>query len=125
MLIISIVFNPFISFIPGGSEGKASARNAGDRGLISGLGRSPGEGHGNPTPVFLLGESHGQRSLVGYNIVHGVTESRTRLSDFTSLHLTHLLILNTFCLCASHVLEGKRMLNKCHVRKKSRYKKRL
>ena len=77
MLIISIVFNPFISFIPGGSEGKASARNAGDRGLISGLGRSPGEGHGNPTPVFLLGESHGQRSLVGYNIVHGVTESRT------------------------------------------------
>ena len=29
---------------PGGSEGKASARNAGDLGLIPGLGRSPGEG---------------------------------------------------------------------------------
>ena len=33
---------------PGGSEGKASACNAGDPGLIPGLGRSPGEGNGNP-----------------------------------------------------------------------------
>ena len=29
-------------------------------------GRSPGGGHDNLTPVFLPGESHGQRSLVGY-----------------------------------------------------------
>ena len=33
---------------PGGSDGKASARNAGDPGSIPGLGRSPGEGNGNP-----------------------------------------------------------------------------
>jgi len=33
---------------PGGSEGKESACNAGDTGLIPGLGRSPGEGNGNP-----------------------------------------------------------------------------
>ena len=39
--------------------------NAGDTGLIPGLERSPGEGR--PTPVFLPGESHGQRSLVGYS----------------------------------------------------------
>ena len=32
---------------PGGSDGKASAYNVGDPGLISGLGRSPGEGNGN------------------------------------------------------------------------------
>ena len=32
----------------GGSEGKASACNAGDLGLIPGSGRSPGEGNGNP-----------------------------------------------------------------------------
>ena len=51
---------------PGGSEGKASACNVGDPGLIPGSGRSPGEGHGNLTPVFLPGESHGWRSLVGY-----------------------------------------------------------
>ena len=32
---------------PGGLDGKESACNAGDPGLISGLGRSPGEGNGN------------------------------------------------------------------------------
>ena len=30
---------------------------------VPGLGRSPGGGHGNPSPVFLPAESHGQRSL--------------------------------------------------------------
>ena len=39
----------------------------GDLGLIPGSGRSPGEGNVQPTPVFLPGEPHGQRSLVGYN----------------------------------------------------------
>ena len=33
---------------PGGSDGKASAYNAGDLGSIPWLGRSPGEGNGNP-----------------------------------------------------------------------------
>ena len=33
----------------------------GDAGLIPEFGRSPGEGNGNPTPVFLPAESHGQR----------------------------------------------------------------
>ena len=40
--------------------------NAGDiRAAVSipGSGRSPGGGHGQPTPVFLPGGSHGQRSL--------------------------------------------------------------
>ena len=40
---------------------------AGDTGSIPGSGRSPGGGHGNPLPVVLPGESHGQRSLVGYS----------------------------------------------------------
>ena len=40
--------------------------NAGDVGSISGSGRFPGGGHGNPRQVFLPGESHAQRSLVGY-----------------------------------------------------------
>ena len=47
--------------------GKESAYGAGDPGLIPGWERSPGEGNGNPLPVFLPGESHGQRSLVGYS----------------------------------------------------------
>ena len=37
----------FIHF-PGGSDGRASAYNAGYLGSIPGLGRSPGEGNGNP-----------------------------------------------------------------------------
>ena len=37
-----------IIFSYGGSDGKASACHAGDPGVIPGLGRSPGEGNGNP-----------------------------------------------------------------------------
>ena len=55
---------PLLGF-PGGSDGKESACNAGDLGLIPGLGRSPREGNGNP--VFFPGEFHGQRSLTGYS----------------------------------------------------------
>ena len=33
---------------PGGTDGKASAYSVGDPGLILGLGRSSGEGNGNP-----------------------------------------------------------------------------
>ena len=39
---------------PGGSDGKASAYNAVDPGLIPGLGRSPGEGNGNPLQYSCL-----------------------------------------------------------------------
>ena len=39
---------------PGGSEVKVSAWNAGDLGSIPGLGRSPGEGNGNPLQYFCL-----------------------------------------------------------------------
>ena len=38
-----------------------------DVGLKPGSGRSPVGGHGNPSPVFLPEESHGQRSLMGYS----------------------------------------------------------
>ena len=52
----------------------ANAEDVKDVGSIPGLGRSPGGGHGN-TPVFLPGESHGQRSQVGY--VHRAAKSQT------------------------------------------------
>ena len=39
---------------PGGAGGKESACNAGDPGLIPGLGRSPGGGHGNPLQYSCL-----------------------------------------------------------------------
>ena len=60
---------------PGSSVVKNLPANAGDVGLICGLGRSPGEGNGNPLQYsFLPGKSHGQRSLVGYSL-WGLKES--------------------------------------------------
>ena len=44
---------------PGGSVGKESACNVGDLGSISGLGRSPGGGHGNPLQYSCLENPHG------------------------------------------------------------------
>ena len=46
---------------------KNPAANAGDPGLVSGLGRSPGGGHGNPLQHACLENPHGQRSLAGYS----------------------------------------------------------
>ena len=65
---------------PGGSVVKNPPANAGDVGLTSGSGRSPGEGNGNPLQVFLPGKSHGQRSLAGYKSM-GLPKSGTRLKD--------------------------------------------
>ena len=46
--------SPIWRTIPGGSNGKESACNAGDLGSILGLGRSPGEGHGYPVKYSCL-----------------------------------------------------------------------
>ena len=55
---------------PGGTVVKnlpAKAGDTRDMGLIPGLGRNPWIRKGQPTPVFLPGKSHEQRSLVGYS----------------------------------------------------------
>ena len=69
---------------PGGSDDKASAYSAGDLDLIPGSGRSSGEGNGNPLQYSCL--ENPMDGGAGWATVHGVTKSRTRLSDFTSLH---------------------------------------
>ena len=58
---------------PDVSDGKESAWNGGDLGLIIGLGRSPGVGHSTPLQYSCLENPHGQRSLQA--TVHGVTKS--------------------------------------------------
>ena len=68
---------------PGSSEVKASACNAGDLGLIPGLGRSPGEGNGNPLQYSCL--ENPMDGGAWWATVHGVAKSRTRLRDFTFL----------------------------------------
>ena len=50
-----------------GSDGKESACNAGHLGLIPGLERSPGGGHGNPLQYNFLENLQGQSSLAGYS----------------------------------------------------------
>ena len=55
-----------------GSDGKESVYNAGDLGLIHGSGRSPGVREWLPTPIFLPGEFHGQKSQRA--TAHGVAK---------------------------------------------------
>ena len=89
----------FLGF-PGGSARKISICNVGDLGSIPGLGISPGEGKG-----YLLQYS-GLENSMGC-IVHGVSKSRTRQSDF-HFHwildnvkglFTFLGVLRVLCLC--------------------------
>ena len=54
-----------IYYFPGGSDGKASAYNAGDPGSILGSGRSPGEGNGNPLQYSCLENPLDGGALVG------------------------------------------------------------
>ena len=61
--------------LPGGSDGKESARNAGDPGSIPGLGQSPGEGNGNPLQYSCLGNPMDRGA--DKTIVHGVAKSQT------------------------------------------------
>ena len=80
---------------PCGSAGKESTCNAGNLGSIPGLGRSPGEGKGHPLQYSGLENSTDC-------IVHGVANSRTRLSVFHSLTVdsstTLSLSLKEFCI---------------------------
>ena len=92
---------------PGGSEGKASACNAGDPGSIPGSGRSPGGGNGNPLQYSCLENLLGRGAW--WATVHGVAESQTGLSDFTSLQFISLKLLcnQRCCFYANLVLPLK------------------
>ena len=59
---------------PGGSDSKAAACNAGDVGLIPGLGRSPGEGNGYPLKYSCLENSRDRRAW--WAILHRVQRVR-------------------------------------------------
>ena len=66
-----------------------SVCNVGDLGSIPGLGRSPGEGNGNPLQYACL--ENPMDGGAWRDTVHGVTKSRTRLSTFTFTY-TRLVI---------------------------------
>ena len=67
------------SSFPGGSDGKEVACSAGDPGSVSGSGRFPGEGRGNPLQHSCLGNPMDRGNFRA--IVHGVAKSQTRLND--------------------------------------------
>ena len=58
---------------PGGSDGKKSACNRGDPASIPGLGRSPGEGNGNPLQYTCLKNSMVRGTWQA--VVHGIAKS--------------------------------------------------
>ena len=60
---------------PDGLDGKASAYNVGDLGSIPGLGKSPGEGNGNPLQYSCLEKLLGRGAWQA--TVHGATKSQT------------------------------------------------
>ena len=70
----------------GGSDGKESARNAGDRDLNPGLGRSPGEGNGSPLQYSCLENPTDLGAR--WATVHGVAKSRIQLSNFSFPYFT-------------------------------------
>ena len=73
----------------GGSDGKASACNAGDLGLITGMGRSPGEGNGNPLQYSCLKNSMDGGAWQA--TAHVVAKVQTGLSNFTFTFQLHAL----------------------------------
>ena len=78
---------------PGGSDGKESACNAGDRGLIPRLGRSPGKGNGNPFGFSCLENPMDRGAWLA--IVHWVANSWTQLSDYESESESHAVVSNS------------------------------
>ena len=80
-IIFKVLFESISQGFPGGSDDKESSCNAGDPSSIPGLGRSPGEGNGNPLQYSCL------RNLMDGDadqaISHEVAKSCARLSNFT------------------------------------------
>ena len=84
----------------GGLDSKESACNAGDLGLRSGSGRSPGEGYGNPIQSSYLENPHGQRSPGRLQIVHEVAKSQTQPEQLSN---SVDFIRTTFTFCSSNI----------------------
>ena len=72
------IFYSWVWVFPGGSQ----VKNAGDTGLIPGLGRSPGVGNGNPLQYSFLGNSMNRGAW--WATVCGFSKSQTRLSEHKS-----------------------------------------
>ena len=70
-----ISYLPLYLYFPDGSVVKNPPANAGDMDSVSGLGRSPGEGNGNPVQYLCLGDPMDRGAW--WATVHGVAKSQT------------------------------------------------
>ena len=87
-----VAFTLRVMGFPGGSDGEEPTCDTGDPGSVPGLGRSPGEGHGNRLQYSCLGNPMDRGAW--WAIVHGVTKSQTRPNNEHFQHvLKHLLHL--------------------------------
>ena len=77
-LHVVLVINLVLA-LPCSSDGKEAACSAGDLGLVPGWGRPPGGGHSSPLQSSGLKDPRDRGAW--WAAVHGVTESRSRLSD--------------------------------------------
>ena len=100
----------------GGSDGKASAYNAGDQGSISGSGRSPGEGNKNPLQYTCLEnprseeteEPGGLQSMGSQRVQHDWVTSQTKENRIDivkkwmeDVNSSHLIVLMEKWMCQS------------------------
>ena len=88
-----------------GSVGKESACNAGDLGLIPGLGRSPGEGNGNSLQYSCLENSMDRGAW--WARVNGVTKSQTRLPRKENSLSSEQWNMEQLCITSQSMLKGK------------------
>ena len=76
---------------PGSSDSKESTYKAGDRGSIPGLGRSPGEGKGNPCQYFCLENPMERKEPAGYSPWGPKESDRTEQLSISTI-LVHILL---------------------------------
>ena len=79
---------------PGGSDGKESACNAGDRGSIPGVRKFLWRRKWQSTPVFLPGKSHGGRSLTGLAVYSPWGHKESYTTQRLTLSLSWSQIVN-------------------------------
>ena len=84
---------PVFLGVPGGTDGKESACNEGDLGLIPRSGRSPGGGHGNPLQYSCLENPHGQGSLAGSPWAHKELDMTEQISTAQCVYVNPKLLI--------------------------------
>ena len=100
----SMIWQQVMSFLDGSvcKESACSTKDAGDPDSTSGFGRPSWGRKWQPTPVFLPGESHGQRSLAAYS-PKGCKES-DKIEQLSMKHLHFLLPFFDFLMKLNHFM---------------------